>query len=635
MIQFLEDILSIDDDLDYAETLFDPEHGKPITRDRTCFCLAKTHYLSPSHQTIDREKIEIPCFEQMESEHTKMEEIEFSSSDKDIHDIFEMVHPLKRTSFQCSQFPHSSLHKNSTSKESITIVSKRVNFFCLSQSIKFSQILLQISHINSLFHSNKHATKRELYYTHIAFFRSQKQSDEILDFICDMFGVQLHELRVCPSVKGFICGNMNIRMKRSETNEEMMVNSISHIESISPQGLSHLKPSQRETFDKLSSYVSLSICNDSVSLPPPFPSLITSISSDASCIIVVEKDTVFQHLFEAKIVSQLNAIMVTGRGYPDTVTQSMLYKLTQHLPHLPVFFLVDGDPYGLEIALTYACGTLGTSKTSSDQGTTDGVAALSDRLSGLGARGCGVGKGTLLGVSVPDMKRVSDRVRVPLSKRDVEKCHHVQGRVLNEQRMHEERKKHQDIDMFEMGNYSCGSPFDIHFSSSHSANISSHHRSSSSYENFLADVSVSLRYMLINGYKVELEGYSSLGRDAMGEIVLERIRERLFLGLDTGEGEKEEESESHMVITGDGQGISGSGLFLDGHTDSLMIPLSSSSGVHRGFRDVSKAGNISLIEEEVPTETMIRDLEEAAECSEESSCFSDTIVNRTHINRVL
>ena len=56
----------------------------------------------------------------------------------------------------------------------------------------------------------------------------------------------------------------------------------------------------------------------------------------------------------------------TGKGYPDYGTRRLLSMLVQDL-RLPTFALVDGDPYGIEIAAIYKWGTIGLRNTGRTQ----------------------------------------------------------------------------------------------------------------------------------------------------------------------------------------------------------------------------------------------------------------------------
>eukprot|EP00434_Breviolum_minutum_P014199 symbB.v1.2.012520.t1/scaffold867.1/size156651/6 len=77
------------------------------------------------------------------------------------------------------------------------------------------------------------------------------------------------------------------------------------------------------------------------------------ISKKAQVILVVEKDTVFQHLLHSGLLSRLPMILVTGRGYPDLLTRRFLQKLQRIAPHLKQLYLGDYDPDGMAIYLLY------------------------------------------------------------------------------------------------------------------------------------------------------------------------------------------------------------------------------------------------------------------------------------------
>ncbi len=49
-------------------------------------------------------------------------------------------------------------------------------------------------------------------------------------------------------------------------------------------------------------------------------------------------------------------MLIIGRGYPDLATRTFLKRLEAEF-NLPMFALVDADPYGLEIVCTYALGS--------------------------------------------------------------------------------------------------------------------------------------------------------------------------------------------------------------------------------------------------------------------------------------
>ncbi|KAB0797167.1 hypothetical protein PPYR_08161 [Photinus pyralis] len=92
---------------------------------------------------------------------------------------------------------------------------------------------------------------------------------------------------------------------------------------------------------------------------------VTKIESDAHCILVVEKDTIFKKLADENFSNKLTRpfILVTGKGFPDINTRLFLRILRDHL-RIPIFILVDADPWGIDIMLTYRHGSVRTANLS-------------------------------------------------------------------------------------------------------------------------------------------------------------------------------------------------------------------------------------------------------------------------------
>ncbi|PPR99110.1 hypothetical protein GOBAR_AA21562 [Gossypium barbadense] len=84
---------------------------------------------------------------------------------------------------------------------------------------------------------------------------------------------------------------------------------------------------------------------------------VKDLVSAALYILVVEKESVFQRLENDKFCSKNRCIVITGRGYPDVPTRRFLRLLVDKLG-LPVYCLVDCDPYGFDILATYRFGSM-------------------------------------------------------------------------------------------------------------------------------------------------------------------------------------------------------------------------------------------------------------------------------------
>lgn len=85
-----------------------------------------------------------------------------------------------------------------------------------------------------------------------------------------------------------------------------------------------------------------------------------SIVTSAQFVLLVEKECTYRRLVNEKFHLNNNCLLVTGKGYPDLATRFFLQRLYQ-FTGLNVLVLVDMDPYGIEILMTYAVGSISQS----------------------------------------------------------------------------------------------------------------------------------------------------------------------------------------------------------------------------------------------------------------------------------
>ncbi|XP_043502307.1 meiotic recombination protein SPO11 [Polistes fuscatus] len=140
-------------------------------------------------------------------------------------------------------------------------------------------------------------------------------------------------------------------------------------------------------------------------LIPQIISNIISIRTNGKFVLVVEKDTIFQKLLEENITKLLNCILITGKGYPDIATR-MLIKLLSEKVNLPIYIVVDADPFGVDIMCVYRFGSSSLSKKN------DSLACPAIRWLGVHPSELGV-----LGVKTS-----------PLSERDLSKLASIKSR---------------------------------------------------------------------------------------------------------------------------------------------------------------------------------------------------------------
>ncbi|XP_020534597.1 meiotic recombination protein SPO11-1 isoform X3 [Jatropha curcas] len=98
-------------------------------------------------------------------------------------------------------------------------------------------------------------------------------------------------------------------------------------------------------------------CPSNVHPIPVHVEEVKDIISVAEYILVVEKESVFQRLANDRFCNSNRCVIITGRGYPDIPTRRFLRLLLEKLC-LPVYCLVDCDPYGVDILTTYRFGSL-------------------------------------------------------------------------------------------------------------------------------------------------------------------------------------------------------------------------------------------------------------------------------------
>ncbi len=166
-----------------------------------------------------------------------------------------------------------------------------------------------------------HGTKRELFYTDVRLFTDQKKSDRAIENLATLLGTRRKCLNYLASPKGVCIGRLRLRDQ----------NDIIDCESLGSGGWGI----------------------------SPMLDQIEILESDAEFILFVEKDAAVIRLTEERFWRQAPCIIITGKGQPDLTTREFTRRLVAEL-QIPVLGLADSDPYGLDLLLNCAHGSVQT-----------------------------------------------------------------------------------------------------------------------------------------------------------------------------------------------------------------------------------------------------------------------------------
>ena len=209
-------------------------------------------------------------------------------------------------------------------------------------------------------------TKRELYYENVDLFKSTENIDSNESDLCSILGICKFDLPIFPSAKGLFCGNITlvnengIRLNINNSNMNSKINLINYEYLI-------------EDFDldeKTKNYMNL-IQNNKMFIGNKNEGNVSRNNINDLCnkyfVLIIEKETLFFNLvgnyqFFKKFP---NAIIITGKGYPDYITKIFIKKLYNLFNNIPFIYFGDHDPHGFEIYLNYIFGSVQSSKENS------------------------------------------------------------------------------------------------------------------------------------------------------------------------------------------------------------------------------------------------------------------------------
>ncbi|XP_043799106.1 meiotic recombination protein W68 [Apis laboriosa] len=226
-----------------------------------------------------------------------------------------------------SQFYEEEPERNT--EETVTKGTRRVtqDFASKRGKDKFALMMTVMATAHRLLITNTTLTRRSLYYD----LKNERTSnlvpeqrclDQAVHHVANLLNCAPWELNLLPTSKGLVAGELTLTLADNRI-------------------------------------IDCTVAGGA--LIPHLASNVISVRSKAKLVLIVEKDAVFQKLLEDDCTSSLNCILVTGKGYPDVATR-MLVKLLSEKLELPVYIIVDADPFGIDIMCVYRFGSAALSR---------------------------------------------------------------------------------------------------------------------------------------------------------------------------------------------------------------------------------------------------------------------------------
>ena len=191
-------------------------------------------------------------------------------------------------------------------------------FHSLTSVADITRLMRVLEVINELLVKDIHATKREVFYTDVKLFTEQKTSDKSIEDAATMLYTTRNSTHIVAAPKGNCVGRLRIRDR----------NDIIDLEGLGSGGWT------------------ISPMLDNIEI----------LESDAEFILVIEKDAAMMRLADARFWRKYPCILLTAQGVGNVAVRMFLKRLSKEL-NLPVFSLVDSDPYGHYIHSVYLRGS--------------------------------------------------------------------------------------------------------------------------------------------------------------------------------------------------------------------------------------------------------------------------------------
>lgn len=236
-----------------------------------------------------------------------------------IDDVIDKINKTGRPSIQLPSRSSSNIIWDE--ENDLLLLGKQLQekqFHTLTSVADITRLMRILEIIHELLVKDLHATKREVYYTDVKLFNEQKVSDKSIEDAAIMLYTTRNSTHIVATANGTCIGRLRIRDKTD----------IIDLEGLGSGGW------------KIS----------------PFLDNIEIIESDAEFILVIEKEAAMMRFAEDRFWRKYPCILLTAGGVGDIATRMFLKRLNKEL-NLPVFSLVDSDPYGHYIHSVYLRGS--------------------------------------------------------------------------------------------------------------------------------------------------------------------------------------------------------------------------------------------------------------------------------------
>ncbi|KAI5634707.1 type IIB DNA topoisomerase domain-containing protein [Phthorimaea operculella] len=242
---------------------------------------------------------------------------------------------------------------------------------------RFNTIVFVLTKVHELLSKNLTVTRRELFYQNVTRLRNQANLDVAVRDVCCLLETPPWNLGIVATAKGLIAGPLTMHTRdgnvvdcmASGDNLDVAVRNVCCLMETPPWNLGIVATAKGLIAGPLTMHTRDGNVVDCMAsggtIIPQDINGIKEFRSTAKYILVVEKDAIFQKLLDEGALIRLGPVIIlTGKGYPDVCTRQLLCRLCAEL-RLRALALVDADPHGFEIFLTYKYGSLAQSHLSS------------------------------------------------------------------------------------------------------------------------------------------------------------------------------------------------------------------------------------------------------------------------------